>query len=218
MEAGLRLFLLMLRGLLLASLTAGVVHAQVLPDGEAPVFQPQVERTEVDLAAIDTEDFEISAVLGSIAIEDFGVATLTGLRLAYHVTPRFSAELSYGEAEAGLTSFERLSGPVRLLSDKDRRLEFYEVSLIYAVLPGEAYPGARRAYNTALYLQAGVGSTTFAGSDRYTVSYGFGYRMLVNDWLALHLGARDHVFDMDLLGDATTTHNLELHGALSVFF
>ena len=228
MEAGLRVFLLMrgaaqrLAGLLLvlglALVAAAPARAQVpLPGGE-PVIQPEVARSEIDLAAIDDEDFELGLVLGLLSIEDFGVASMQGLRLAYHVTPEFFADLSYGQADAGLTSFERLSGPVRLLSDADRRLRYYLVSLGYNILPGEAFFGAGRAFNSALYLQAGIGSTSFAGKERFTVSYGFGYRLLANDWLALHLGVRDQMFDMDLLGADQTTHNLELHGALSVFF
>ena len=227
MEAWLRVFLLMpgpawrrcLGGLPIL-LLAGVLQAQEVPvaPGNESVIQPEIERTEVDLAAIDTEDFEIALVLGSLSIEDFGVQSLLGLRLAYHVTPDFFAEFAYGQADAGLTSFERVDSVVRLLSESERRFQYYEISLGYNLLPGEAFLGANRAYNSALYLIGGIGATEFAGSDRFTVSYGFGYRLLANDWLALHLGVRDHLLDLDVLAEERTTHNLEMTAAVSIFF
>ena len=75
-----------------------------------------------------------------------------------------------------------------------------------------------RAYNTAFYLIAGIGSTTFAGDDRFTVNGGFGYRMLPTDWLAVHFDVRDHVYDIDLLGEKKIVNNLEAHLGLSFFF
>ena len=43
-------------------------------------------------------------------------------------------------------------------------------------------------------------------------------QVLANDWLAIRIDARDHVFDVDLLGESQTNHNLEFTGGLSIFF
>ena len=68
------------------------------------------------------------------------------------------------------------------------------------------------------YLIAGLGSTRFAGDDRFTVNFGAGYRFLLTDSVALHLDFRDHLFDIDLLGEEKTVHNLEGHLGFTVFF
>ena len=71
---------------------------------------------------------------------------------------------------------------------------------------------------SALYLTLGAGSTRFAGDDHFTVTFGAGYRLLVTDWMALHLGARNIAFDSDLLGKSKTTQNLQVAFALTAFF
>jgi outer membrane beta-barrel protein len=85
-------------------------------------------------------------------------------------------------------------------------------------LPGEVFLGKNRAYNTAFYFVAGIGSTRFAGDDLFTVSGGFGYRILPTDWMAVHFDVRDHVYDTDLLGSKKIVNNLEAHLGLSIFF
>jgi outer membrane beta-barrel protein len=182
------------------------------------VINPSVERREIKEPNIDSEDFEIGAFAGIMSVEDFGSNLVYGIRVAYHVTEGFFVEGAMGQTEAGYTSFEILSGGAPILSDSDREFTYYNLSLGYNILPGEGYIGESRAYNTGLYIIAGLGSTRFAGDDRFTVNYGAGYRLLLNDSLALHLDFRDHLFDIDLLGEEKTTHNLEGHIGVTVFF
>ncbi len=192
------------------------------PPSEAPdpeqVIDPDVERREVKEPAIDAEDFEIGGFAGIMSIEDFGTDLVYGFRLAYHITEGFFVEGSAGQTEGGLTSFEVLSGGAPLLSDSERQYTYYNLNLGYNILPGEVFLGQSRAYNTNLYLIAGLGSTRFAGDDRFTVNLGAGYRFLLNDSLALHIDFRDHLFDIDLLGEEKTVHNLEAHLGVTVFF
>ena len=145
---------------------------------------PQVERREIKEPAIDREDFEVTAFGGIMSIEDFGTDPVYGARLAYHLTEGFYVEGSVGTTEAGLTSFEELSGDVRFF--EDRRLTYYNLNLGYNILPGEAFLGSRRAYNTSFYVVAGLGSTSFAEDDRFTVNFGGGFRFLLSDAFALH--------------------------------
>jgi outer membrane beta-barrel protein len=105
-----------------------------------------------------------------------------------------------------------------LLTDAERDYSYYNVSLGYNLLPGEGFLGRKRALNTQIYVIGGVGSTTFAGDDRFTVNVGMGLRVLPLDWLAVHADIRDHVMDVDLLGKAKTTHNLEGHIGVTFFF
>ena len=185
---------------------------------QPPVIEPGVERREIDPPRIDTEDFEVGIFAGQISVEDFGVNTVMGARFAYHVTEGFFVELAGGKADTELTSFERLSGAAQLLTDSEREYSYYNVSLGYNIFPGEHFIGKNRAMNTATYVIGGVGKTTFAGDDRFTVNVGMGMRLMPLDWLAIHGDIRDHIFDIDLLGQEMTSHNLESHLGVTFFF
>jgi outer membrane beta-barrel protein len=186
--------------------------------GQPPVIEPNVERREIETAKIDTEDFEVGIFAGQLSVEDFGVNTVVGGRFAYHVTEGFFVELAAGKSDTELTSFERLSGAAQLLTDQEREYSYYNVSLGYNIFPGESFIGRRRALNTATYVIGGVGKTTFAGDDRFTVNLGIGMRLMPLDWFAIHADIRDHIFDIDLLGQEKTSHNLEGHVGVTFFF
>ncbi len=187
-------------------------------EGPGQVIDPEVERREIKEPEIDSEDFETGAFVGIMSIEDFGSNVVYGARLAYHVTEGFFVEGSAGTTEGGQTSFEILSGGAPLLSDTERQLTYYNLNLGYNILPGESFVGEGRAYNSSLYISAGLGSTRFAGDDRFTVNFGAGYRFLLTDSIAMHIDFRDHLFDIDLLGEEKTAHNLEGSLAVTIFF
>ena len=86
------------------------------PTAESPgqVIDPEVERRDIKEPKIDRENFEIGAFAGIMSIEDFGTDIVYGARLAYHLTEGFFVEGTAGQTEAGLTSFESLSGGARL--------------------------------------------------------------------------------------------------------
>jgi len=197
---------------------AGAAPAAADEETQPQVIQPEVERRSVDLARIDSENFELGLFFGMLAIEDFGTNPVYGARLAYHVGERLFVEAALGRSKGDKTSYERLSGAAELLSDDDRELTYYNLSLGFNLLPSESFPAKDWAFNSALYIIAGVGSTRFAGGDAFTVNFGAGYRFLATDWLALHLDVRDHMFDVDLLGENKLTHNLELTTGFTVFF
>ena len=85
----------------------------------------------------------------------------------------------------------------------------------YEFFPRWDSPGTQ---HNSFYLIGGVGSTDFAGDDRFTVNFGFGGRIFATDWLALRLDVRDYLFDMDLFGEGKTTHNLQARMAITIFF
>ncbi len=201
--------------LLMLVLWQSPVRAADEPD---QVIKPELKREPVKPAKIDTENFEAGAYVGLLSIEDFGTNSLVGGRLAYHFSEDFFVEANYAQSKAGDTSFERLSGSIRLLTEAERELSYYNLSFGFNVLPGEAFVGSGKAFHTALYLIGGTGSTEFAGDDRHTLNFGFGYRFIFNDWLAGHLDVRDHIFDIDLLGSSKSSHNLEVSTGLTVFF
>lgn len=185
---------------------------------QEPIIQPEIERREITEDQIDTEDFELGVYVGIMSIEDFGSNTVVGLRLAYHVSEDFFIEMAYAQTTAGRTSAETISGGVQLLTDEQRELTYYNVSIGYNVLPGEAFVTKNLTLTNALYLITGVGNTDFAGDERFTFNFGAGYRLLATDWLAIHGDVRDHMFDIDITGEDKTTHNIEIHLGLTFFF
>ncbi|HXS30273.1 MAG TPA: outer membrane beta-barrel domain-containing protein [Steroidobacteraceae bacterium] len=188
--------------------------------GAAPpkVIEPEVERRKVKVNRMDAENIELGAFYGALSIEDFGTNPVYGVRAAYHVTEDVFFEASFGRSKAGKTSYETLSGDVELLTDAERRFTYYNLSLGYNILPGEVYIGRDLAMNSALYLLGGIGSTKFAGDQRFSVNFGAGYRVLPTDWLAIHIDVQDIVFQSDLLGKDKLTNNLGAYLGATVFF
>lgn len=214
MASGIRFLLL----IALWALCATSVSAAETDGGAQQVIKPEIERRTLDVDKIDTEDFEAGIYGGILSVEDFGANAVIGARLAYHISDGVFIEGAYGQSTTTETSYERLSGGAPLLTDEERKLTYYNVSFGYDLFPGETFLGRTWAFNSALYVIGGVGNTTFAGDDRFTWNVGAGYRFLATDWLAIHFDVRDHVFEVDLLGDKKTTHNLETHTGITVFF
>jgi outer membrane beta-barrel protein len=180
------------------------------------IIEPSVERRDINEANIDSENFEFGMLVGVISIEDFSSSMLMGARAAYHVNEDFFVEATYGQAEAGETSFEVLSGGAPFLTDAERDYRYYNVSLGYN-LNGETFFTNRWVFNSATYLTLGAGSTEFGGDERFTVTLGAGYRLLLTDFFALHINMKDHLFNSELIGEEKTTHNIE-YGLGATFF
>ena len=230
MESRIRVFLLTAgAALALAGLPATAVRAadaaapaDSVPSGDTedesqpPVIEPEVERRNVKVPKIDRENFEIGVFGGVINVEDFDANPSYGLRLAYHISEDF-----FTEATIGQTTVSRNAAEIFFnfdLTRGERQFTYYDVSFGYNFLPGEMFVGRKRAFTTAMYVTAGVGGTRFAGDDEFTIALGVGYRMLVSDWLALHLDVRDHAYRSSLLGLEKVAHNLDANIGFTVFF
>lgn len=179
---------------------------------------PTIERREVKISGIDTENFEIGISGGLFAVEDFESNPLTVAQLTYHITEDFFAQARYAQSNLGESSFDRLSGGASLLGTEDDQITFYDLSLGVNIFPGEAFIWDRWAVNSTFYLIGGVGSTEFAASERFTVNAGVGYRLIANDFLSFNFQVRDHVFDTEITGVKKSTHNIEMTAGLSIFF
>ncbi len=206
----------------LFALASATAHAA---DADAPqteqVIEPQLDRREIVVPKIETEDFEIGVVGGILSIEDFGANSLLGARLAYHVTEDWFVELGIGVSTISDTSFRGLGLP--LFPNEDEDLSYYDLSVGLNIFPGELFINEKRALSAAVYLIGGVGSTDFLNDaaqreNKFTFNIGLGIRLLPTDWLAFHITIRDHVWESDLLGQNKITHNLELSTSITAFF
>jgi outer membrane beta-barrel protein len=182
------------------------------------VIEPNVARRKIKTPRIDNENWEVGGGFGFVSIEDFGTNSAYAAMLTYHVTEDFFFRADLGQSTAGKTSFETLGGDIELLTGDERRFTYYSLSLGYNFLPGEVFLGRNLAMNSGFYVMGGIGSVDFAGDDRLTINLGAGFRVLPTDWLAIHLGVQDRVFDSDLLGETKVTNNIELLLSATVFF
>jgi len=182
------------------------------------VVQPQVKRQRVTVPRIRSSNWEIGAHYGVLSIEDFGSHPAYGFDLAYHMTEDLFVRAEVGRSTGGLTSFETLGGNVRLLTEGERRFTYYDLGLGYNFLSGEAFFGRSRAMTSSFYVIGGAGATQFAGDKKFTVAVGAGYQVLPLDWMAVHVGFEDHIFQTDLLGAEKLTNNLEAGLGVTVFF
>jgi outer membrane beta-barrel protein len=203
-----------------ASAVNPVADEDAAADNTPPpvVVQPQVERRSITVPHIGARNVELGAYYGILSIEDFGAQPVQGVKLDYHVTEDFFFQGAYGQAHAGETSYELLSGGVQLLSSAERRFTYYDLSLGYNMLPGEIFIGHHLAMTSALYVIGGIGSVNFAGDQNFSVNFGAGYRVLPTDWLAFDIDVQDIVFRDNIFSVYKLTNNLQATVGLSVFF
>jgi outer membrane beta-barrel protein len=189
------------------------------PDEAPPrVVEPEVARREIKVPKIRSSNVELGLYYGELSIEDFGAHPVSGITAAYHITEDFFFQAEAGRAKAGRTSFEVLGGGIQLLTESERQFTYYDLSLGYNFLPGEAFLGRGIAMTSAFYLLGGFGGTDFAGDTKFTVNFGAGYRVVPADWFAVNISVQDRVFSSNLLGTSKLTNNLEALLAATVFF
>ncbi len=193
------------------------------PTGEeenAPprVIEPEVARRKIKVPRIHSSNVELGMSYGALSIEDFGTHPVYGITAAYHITEDFFFQGEVGRSRAGRTSFETLGGNIQLLTESERRFTYYDLSLGYNFLPGEAFIGRGVAMTSAFYLLGGFGGTDFAGDTKFTGNFGAGYRLVPADWLAVHVTVQDRMFQSSLLGVTKLTNNLEARIGTTVFF
>lgn len=193
------------------------VLAQTTPAASNQPIEPQVQRRELKLPSYPSRDIAVGAFVGTYATQNFGAATVSGLRIGYHVTEDIFVDATFGQSKVSDEAFRQVL-PGGIFVDRSEKLSYYAVSAGWNLLPGEVFLGRSRAKATQGYLVAGIGSTRFAGQRRQTVNVGFGFRLLWNDRLALQADVRDHMFSLDLLGKRQSTQNLEITGGLTLFF
>jgi outer membrane beta-barrel protein len=203
--------------LAMTSITAHAAELEVEQVAK-PVIQPDIERMEFEESKINPNNFEISASFGLLSIEDFGTNSLLVVKLAYRVSENFFVNLETGASAAGKTSIETLLPGNPLLSSTERDYSYYLVNLGYDIFPGESFVTNNTTLNTALYVVGGAGNTRFGGSDNFTISYGVGYRVIVNSYLTGYFDVRNHTFQRDIYGEDKLTNNIEFSFGVGFYF
>ncbi|PKI13819.1 outer membrane beta-barrel domain-containing protein [Colwellia sp. 12G3] len=177
-----------------------------------------VERRTVLEDILDNENFELGVQVGVMSIEDFETNAWVSAHFAYHITEFFYAKARYGQSEAGQTSFEKLVNVPPLLTDEQRKLSYYGLSIGYNLMPGEVFLGRDFALNSVFSIELGGGTTEFAGDEKFTVNLGANYRVFLTDWLTWDIGMSDYIFDTTITGESKTSHNLNFTTGFAFYF
>lgn len=182
-----------------------------------PVVVPEVDRRNVRLPRYPSNDFELGLYTGAYATENFGTSLVYGARIGYHLTEDFFVQGVYAQTKVSDEAFRQIL-PGGIFGAETQKLNYYNLSVGYNILPGEVFLLSSRARPSQLYLIGGVGSTKFVDQRKPTYNFGFGFRVFLTDYASLQLDLRDHIFSLDLLGERRTTQNLELTAGLSFYF
>ena len=182
------------------------------------IITPDIKRRTIKEDDLDSEDFEMGAFFGLLSVEDFGTNDVQGITFAYHITEDFFVEAAYGISKTEKTSYESLSGGVELLTEDQRDISYYNLSLGYNFLHGQVFISDKWAFNNHFYIMLGGGNTDFAAKDYFTTSIGAGLRFYATDWLALDLSSRGHSFEHEVFGESKRVTNMETRLGLSLFF
>jgi outer membrane beta-barrel protein len=212
----------------LAGLAAAAVSAQTAtppaatgpgaaPPANEQVVVPQVDRRDVRLPRFPSRDWEVGALVGTYATQNFGTSVVYGLRLGYHITEDVFVEAALAQTSVSDETFRRIL-PGGVFADEKESLGYFNLSAGYNVLPGEVFLGRDRAFASQIFLIGGVGSTRFVNQRRQTFNFGLGTRVYLNNRFSVRVDMRNHVYPLDLLGQRQNTQNLELTAGASFTF
>ncbi len=198
-------------------LQSALVFAQIpqLPQDEAPLITPPVEKKEIKEAKIDQEFLEITPFYGFYAIEGFSTSSVYGIRAALYITEAFFLEANYGVTEADTEAFTLRTGTFAFT---DHQVSYWNVNVSYNLFPGQVFLTSRRTLNSMIYLSGGVGQTEFDTRNRFTFNVGTGYRIFFTDWMNAGFRLTVHSFEVDLAGVKDRLFNLEGIVGIGFFF
>ncbi len=217
--------------LTLPVLTAGALlltplaHAAAGAQGATPdakpaneqVVTPELDRRDVQLTHIPSNDFEAGLFTGIYNTENFGANAVGGVRLGYHITEDIFVEAVYGQSKVSDTTFRDIL-PGGIFPTATIPLRYYDLSAGYNIFPGEIFLGRKYAKVAAFYVIAGLGITKFNDTSHQTVNGGAGLRVFLANWVSVQADFRDHLYSVDLLGTKRDTNNLEATVGATFFF
>ncbi len=179
------------------------------------VIDPEKRTATANVAALDTEHFEVGFHAGMLSVEDFNTNPVFGASLRYYFNEKVFLEGSIGSSETEQSNPEDFTDQ-NFVSDRD--FSYLGISAGYQLLKGRSFWGKKRKYNTGLYAVGGIESVDFADDTNTGIVIGISYRTALTDWLSLNLDFKDHLVARDILDDDKMTHNTEIALGVSFFF
>lgn len=181
------------------------------------IIKPKKKVTKVKSSAIDTENYELGIIYGSLSVEDFSTNPLTGLSMTYHFNSTYMAQLIHTRSEVDKATFEQVIG-LNFLREGDRKFKSTQLQVGYQLFHGRSFQGAQKKFNSHIYLTAGVEQVKFAGDSQVGMTVGATYKIVTTDWLTLDLNLRNHFVNRDFLSDNKQTSNIEFSIGVNALF
>ena len=181
------------------------------------VVSPELDRRDVRLTHIPSNDYEAGLFTGVYNTENFGASLVGGVRLGYHITEDVFVEAVYGQSKVSDSTFRDIL-PGGVFPTPSVTLRYYDLSAGYNIFPGEIFLGRKYAKVAAFYVIAGLGTTQFDNTSHQTINAGAGLRVFLANWVAVQADFRDHLYSVDLLGTKRDTNNLEATVGATFFF
>ncbi len=196
------------------TLCSTTVHSE---EGKSSIkiIDPDKRIATANVAALDTEHFEVGVHVGMLSVEDFNTNPVIGASLRFYFNEKVFIEGSIGSSETEQSNPEDFTDQNFV---EDRDFSYVGISAGYQLLKGRSFLGKKRKYNTGLYLTGGLEQVDFAGDTNTGVVVGISYKTAFTDWLSLNLDFKDHFVSRDILDDDKMTHNSEIALGVSFFF
>jgi outer membrane beta-barrel protein len=156
-----------------------------------------------------TGSFVLSGYGGAYAFDRKSNSLVLGGRLGYYVFDRVLAEagVSWTHVQRSQEVVESLFG--LSLEAEDFQMLFYQLNVVYEVLPGR---------QMVPYLGAGVGSAIFLGRAETSLNFGAGTKLFVSKHTAVRWEVRDYRFDSGSSTARLTNNNIEFTIGTEVLF
>jgi len=211
----LKILIILIAGLFFSQgAIARAQSGEFLP-GEVPMIAPPAEESVIKEARIDREYIELTAFYGLYALDGFASSTVTGARLALHLTEDIFFEGSYGMTEADQEVFQRLTARSLLTNTE---VTYWNVNVAYNLFPGQIFLSRKKTLHSTIFLTGGLGETQVDDRDHFTYNFGIGYKAFITDWLDVRIQTLVHSFETDLTGVKERIYNLEGTAGLALFF
>ncbi len=185
-------------------------------DGDqGDIIQPTVERREIKLPEITSDDIEVGLSIGLYSLDDFGTNPVAEIFSYYHLTEKMFVGASVGFTTANTETLD-LFGVLDSLENDS--VNYFNLLYGYNIFPGEIFSKSGRAWTSSAYFIGGIGATEVNNDSNFTIILGGGLRMVPLNWLAVHLDVRDNIYQRTILDAQKTTHNLQMTIGASYFF
>jgi len=188
-------------------------------DNETGWIHASLVRELDDLSALEfrpnpklftrTGSFVLSGYTGAYAFDRKSNSLVLGGRLGYYVFDRVLAEagVSWTHVQRSAEVVESLFG--LSLEAEDFQMLFYQMNVVYEVLPGR---------QMVPYVGAGVGSSIMLGRAETSLNFGAGTKLFVSKRTAVRWEVRDYRFQSGSSTSRLTNNNIEFTIGTEVLF
>lgn len=177
------------------------------------VIDPEKRTATANVAALDTEHFEVGFHAGMLSVEDFNTNPVIGASLRYYFNEKIFIEANLGRSKTKRSHTEDGADFVF-----DRSFQYLGLAAGYKILEGRSFWGKKRKLNSGLFLTGGIEQVDFNEENEIGLSIGVSYKTALTDLIGINIDFKDHIVNRDFSGEDKLTQNIEMGIGVSLFF